>query len=242
MIERINIFITAGYPKLNSLPVILNRLIASGIKTVEIGFPYSDPLADGPVIQESSMIAIENGITPEIIFNQLEEFKGRLHLIPMAYLNTLMQFGVDQFIQRCHSLGIKDVILPDMPLHIYQQDFKLLFEKYGVRPIFLVSPNTENERIKQLANETGSFLYAVSSSSTTGNNNKTIDVSSYLENVKIHSKKPVACGFNIKSREDVESVLLISDYAIIGSEFIRQFKQKDKTIELVVDEFTMRYS
>lgn len=242
MIERINIFITAGYPKLNSLPIILNRLIASGIKTVEIGFPYSDPLADGPVIQESSMIAIENGITPEIIFNQLEEFKGKLHLIPMAYLNTLMQFGVDQFIQRCHSLGVRDVILPDLPLHIYQQEIKPLFEKFDVCPIFLVSPNTEEARITQLSSETGSFLYAVSSSSTTGNGNKTIDVSSYLENVKLHSKKPVACGFNIKSREDVESVLSISDYAIIGSEFIRQFNQTDKSIEHIIDEFTERYS
>lgn len=242
MIDKINIFITAGYPKVDSLPTILDRLIASGIKTVEIGFPYSDPLADGPVIQESSMAAIKNDITPEMIFGQVEGYSSKLRVIPMAYLNTLLQFGIEQFIDRCSTLGISDVIIPDLPLAIYKNDYKPLFSKYGVRPIFLVSPFTEDSRIRELSDETGAFLYAVSSSSTTGNNQKKLDVSSYLANVKSLSSSPVACGFNIRSKDDVQNVLSNSDYAIIGSEFIRQFSESNSSIESIVDQFTQRFS
>ncbi len=242
MIDKINIFITAGYPELDSLPPILEKLIESGVKTVEIGFPYSDPLADGPVIQESSVIAIKNGIKPDLIFDQLQSFKGRIKLIPMAYLNSLLQYGIESFLERCSLLSIEDIIVPDLPLIVYQSDYKSLFLQYNVSPIFLLSPNTSNDRIKKLAQETGSFLYAVSSSSTTGNSDKKLDVSQYLQHVQSISKKKVACGFNIKTKEDVQSVLSSADYAIIGSEFIRQFAQSSDTVEETVETFIKRFS
>lgn len=160
----------------------------------------------------------------------------------MAYLNSLLQYGIESFLERCSLLGIEDIIVPDLPLIVYQRDYKSLFQQYNVRPIFLLSPNTSDYRIKELAEETGSFLYAVSSSSTTGNSDKKLDVSQYLRHVQSTSKKKVACGFNIKTKEDVQTVLSSADYAIIGSEFIRQFGQYDGPIEETVETFIDRFS
>jgi len=146
----LNIFFTAGYPQLEDTTTLLTALENANVDLVEIGIPFSDPLADGPTIQESSKIALENGMSIEKLFSQLESHDIKVPVLLMGYLNPVMQYGLEAFCKRCQEVGVDGLIVPDLPLHIYQTEFKEIFEKYNISNIFLVTPHTSEKRIKEI--------------------------------------------------------------------------------------------
>jgi tryptophan synthase alpha chain len=228
----LNIFFTAGYPKLEDTSTILNALELAGVDLIEIGIPFSDPLADGPTIQESSKIALENGMSIEILFEQLNQFRTqnpefKIPILLMGYLNPVMQYGMEAFCKRCNELGVDGLIIPDLPMYIYQTEFKDVFEKYRISNIFLVTPQTSEKRIKEIDDNATGFIYAVSSASTTGGTTAFTAAASYLGKLSdMNLKTPILTGFNIKNKQNFEDACSYVDGAIIGSEFIRQIAQK----------------
>ncbi|MDP5076824.1 MAG: tryptophan synthase subunit alpha, partial [Nonlabens sp.] len=224
----LNIFFTAGYPALEDTTVLLSALENTAVDLVEIGIPFSDPLADGPTIQESSKIALENGMSIEKLFKQLEQFRVdnvafTTPILLMGYLNPVMQYGLEAFCKRCESLGVDGLIVPDLPMYIYQTEFKEVFEKYNISNIFLVTPQTSEKRIREIdANSTG-FIYAVSSASTTGSKADFSAAADYLGRLKeMNLNTPILTGFNIKNKQNFNDACSYVNGAIIGSEFIRQ--------------------
>ncbi|WP_194851032.1 tryptophan synthase subunit alpha [Nonlabens antarcticus] len=227
----LNIFFTAGYPKLEDTTVILKALEEAKVDLVEIGIPFSDPLADGPTIQESSKIALENGMSIEKLFTQLESYREEnpeadTPILLMGYLNPVMQFGLDKFCARCASVGVDGLIVPDLPMFIYEHEFKATFEKHNISNVFLVTPQTSEKRIREIdANSTG-FIYAVSSASTTGSKADFSAAADYLGKLRdMDLKTPVLTGFNIKNNQNFKDACSFVDGAIIGSEFIRQIAE-----------------
>lgn len=219
----LNIFYTAGYPQLEDTTVILTALENAGVDMVEIGIPFSDPLADGPTIQESSAVALANGMSIEKLFSQLEKHTIKIPLILMGYLNPVMQYGLEAFCKRCEEVGVDGIIVPDLPMAIYESEFKEVFEKYNISNIFLVTPQTSEKRIKEIdANSTG-FIYAVSSASTTGSKTDFSAAADYLGKLQnMNLRTPVLTGFNIKNKQNFQDACHYVNGAIIGSEFIRQ--------------------
>lgn len=223
----LNIYCTAGYPKLNDLPTIIRALHEAGADMVEIGIPFSDPLADGPTIQKSNGIALENGITLELIFAQLEQAEKAIPKIMMGYFNSVLQFGLERFCQRCQEVGVSGVILPDLPIELYELGYKNLFEQYGLSMIFLITPQTSIERIKKIDALSSTFIYAVSSSSTTGKTTGLGSANAYLEGLKsLPIKHPILVGFNISKPEDLNLVYEHTNGGIIGSAFIKHLQGK----------------
>jgi len=221
----LNIYFTAGYPELDSLPVILPALEKAGVNMVEIGLPYSDPLSDGPTIQASSARAIANGITTELIFQQLEQTDSSIPLILMGYFNSVYQFGIEEFCKRCKSAGVTGLILPDLPIEIYLDKYQALFESYDLANIFLVTPETSDDRIRLIDENSKAFIYAVSSSSTTGKSKEISGAKSYLTRLKeLNLQSPLMVGFNISNADDFEFVNQYASGGIIGSAFIRHIK------------------
>lgn len=221
----LSIYFTAGYPTLNSTVFILEQLQANGVNLVEIGMPYSDPLADGPVIQESSAAALANGMSIKVLLAQLKNIRHTVHipLVLMGYFNPILQYGVEAFLQQIKAIGINMVILPDMPLHVYTKTYKALFNKYQVENIFLITPNTSPERILEIDNLTNAFIYAVSSSSTTGNfeqseNHKT---NYFLRLKNMQLKNPVVVGFGINNNKTYVQACQHLQGGIIGTAFIK---------------------
>jgi len=223
----LNIYCTAGYPQLNDLPTIVNALHEAGVDMVEIGIPYSDPIADGPTIQESNGIALANGITMEKIFEQLELCNPEIPKILMGYFNPVLQFGLERFCKRAQETGVDAVILPDLPMDVYERQYKALFEEYGLSNIFLITPQTSLDRIKQIDALSTSWIYAISSSSTTGKAQGLGTAGSYLEGLKsLPVSKPILVGFNISTAADLSLVHEHAQGGIIGSAFIRHLKGK----------------
>jgi len=228
----LNIFFTAGYPKLADTAPILVALEQAGVDLIEIGIPFSDPLADGPTIQESSKIALENGMSIETLFKQLTEFRTqnpafKVPILLMGYLNPVMQYGMEGFCKQCHKLGIDGLIIADLPMYIYQTEFKDIFENYNISNIFLVTPQTSEKRIREIDDNATGFIYAVSSASTTGNNTAYTAAASYLGKLRdMELKTPILTGFNIKNKQNFQDACAYVDGAIIGSEFVRQISQK----------------
>ncbi|MGB3591097.1 MAG: tryptophan synthase subunit alpha [Nonlabens sp.] len=224
----LNIFFTAGYPNLDDTTTILKSLEYAGVDLVEIGIPFSDPLADGPTIQESSKQALENGMTIARLFNQLTKYKNQnpnseLPILLMGYFNPIMQYGVEKFLIECKSVGVDGVIIPDLPLQVYESGYKDLFIKYDVSNVFLVTPQTSNKRIREIDALSTAFIYAVSSASTTGSKTNFGDSSDYLARLRdLNLISPVLTGFNIKTKSDFTTACKYVNGAIIGSEFIRQ--------------------
>lgn len=229
--ELLNIYFTAGYPGLNDTSLIIEELQASGVDMIEIGIPFSDPLADGPVIQQSSKIALENGMTLNLLFEQLKDIRQRVSipLMLMGYFNSVLQFGIEKFCAECRDVGIDGVIIPDLPLDEYLELYQSIFEKYGISNVFLVSPRTSTERLKKIDEASNSFIYFVSSNSTTGNKNTRpgdpfvrgmqISKESYFHRIK-ELYHPVLIGFGIKDRETFEEACKYANGAIIGTAFI----------------------
>lgn len=233
--KQLSIFITAGYPALNSLNEQLLFLQDSGIDFIEVGIPFSDPLADGPVIQATSTIALKNGMNLALLFDQLSKRTSTIPLVLMGYLNPVLAFGIEKFLERCVDCGVKTVILPDLSLEIYQRNYQSHFEKFGVSPAFIVTPSSSDDRI-ELAAELckASFVYVVSSNTTTGSTTNALSENAvrYNEIKQLCGVTPVFIGFGIKTKEDVLSAQSSADGAIIGSAYLKALSHEEQTIFL----------
>jgi len=221
----LSLYFTAGYPKLNDTVSILQELKKSGVDLVEIGLPFSDPLADGPTIQESSTKAIANGMTTKLLFEQLKNIREtvKIPLIIMGYFNPMLQFGIENFCQKCAEVGIDGLIIPDLPLAIYEENYKELFEKYNLKNIFLITPQTSEERILKIDSLSDSFIYMVSSASVTGGQSgfgeRERDYFSRISSLEL--KNPQIIGFGIKDKETFLQATEFQKGAIIGSAFVK---------------------
>jgi tryptophan synthase alpha chain len=221
----LSIFLTSGYPKQNDTLTIIKELDLSGVDMIEIGIPYSDPLADGPIIQQSSQVALENGVTLKNTFEQLQSLRSitQMPVLLMGYINTVLQFGIEQFYEKCHEVGIDGLILPDLPLEEYNNIHKPLAEKFNIHVIFLISPDTSKERIKLIDKHSNGFIYLVSSNSTTGSGKEfPKSLVQKVESIKhLHLKNPLLMGFGIKGNAEFKQACQLVNGAIIGSSFIQ---------------------
>ena len=220
----LNVYCTAGYPQLDSTLQVMKALQENGVHLIELGMPYSDPLADGPVIQHSSSIALANGMTIKKLFEQLKDFRKEISVpvILMGYMNPVLQYGFEKFCADAAAAGIDGLILPDLPEYEFETEYGVIINKHGLDFIFLVTPETSEERIKKLDELSTGFLYAVSSSSTTGSDKNMTDVNPYLQRLKSYGlKNPVLVGFGIKDKATFETACANANGAIIGSAFIK---------------------
>ncbi len=230
----LNIYVTAGYPELKDTAKIIREAQKAGVDLMEIGIPFSDPLADGPVIQASSQKALDNGMTLELLFKQLGEVKNevRIPLLLMGYYNSILQFGLQAFCQKCSESGVSGLIIPDLPLDIYLQEFKPLIEEFGLHNILLITPQTAEERIREIDRNSKAFIYAVSSASTTGSKSGIADSSPFLKKIQeMKLKNPVLTGFNINNRKSYLQACKFTRGAIIGSAFIKAISNEGKLEE-----------
>lgn len=245
-IQRIlNVYCTAGFPQKESMPEVIEALQESGADIVEIGIPYSDPIADGQVIQQSNMAALRNGMTLHLIFEQLNKIKlqVKIPVVLMGYLNPVMQYGIERFCEDAASAGVSGIILPDMPMHEYEKSYKKIFLKHNLSFIFLVTPQTSDTRIKKADGLSSGFLYAVSSSSTTGTAINTEEQEAYFKRISaMKLKNPVLIGFGISDRKTFDAACEYAAGAIIGSAYIQVLGKTDNIntatkafIEMVTD-------
>lgn len=228
----LSVFCTAGYPEINSLVSILETLQESGVDMVEIGMPFSDPTADGPVIQYSNTIAIDNGMMLKVLFQQLKGIRAKIHipLVLMGYINPAMQYGMENFFNEAHNCGIDGIIIPDLPMYEYEQIYKKQFEKYQLENIFLITPQTSPERIQKIDELSNSFIYVVSSNSITGGKSNIADAQiQYFQRIKdMQLKNPTVIGFGIKDKSTFDTACVYANGAIIGSAFVQAIdKSKD---------------
>ena len=227
----LNVYYTAGFPRLEDTVPVMAALEKGGADTIELGMPYSDPLADGPVIQHSSTIALQNGMTIKKLFEQLKDLRkspalgGIGEVIPvllMGYMNPILQYGFEKFCADASAVGIDGLILPDLPEYEYETEYGAITKKYGLDFVFLVTPETSEERVKKLDALSSGFLYAVSSSSTTGKDKNMTDVKTYLQKLKdLKLKNPVMVGFGIKDKQTFETACENANGAFIGTAFIK---------------------
>lgn len=227
--ERVlNVYCTAGYPELNSTMDVILSLEKAGADLIELGMPYSDPLADGPVIQASSSKALQNGMSIEVLFDQLKTVrtKTQIPLILMGYMNPVIQYGFQKFCEDAAAVGVDGLILPDLPEYEYETIYGDIIKKAGLDFIFLVTPETSETRIKKLDSLSSGFLYAVSSSATTGNDKDFDQVTVYLQRLKdMQMKNPVLVGFGIKDKNTFDTACRYANGAIIGSAYIKALEQ-----------------
>ncbi len=228
----LSIYFTAGFPHLNNTGEILNALQKHGADLIEIGIPYSDPLADGPVIQQSSMTALQNGMSIKVLFEQLNKFRDSplgangstrdIPLILMGYLNPVLQFGVEKFCENAKACGIDGIILPDLPIYEYENEYKSIFEKYDLNFIFLITPETSVDRIRKIDALSTGFIYAVSSSSITGSDKNMNAQQGYFKRLaEMGLKNEVLIGFGIKDNDTFTTACKYAAGAIIGTAYIR---------------------
>ncbi|RWW91892.1 tryptophan synthase subunit alpha [Flavobacterium cerinum] len=219
----VSIYITAGFPSLSDTLKIIKELDSVGVDMIEIGFPFSDPMADGPVIQQSSETAIENGMTLKVLFEQLKELRTvtQLPVLLMGYLNPVLQFGEVDFINKCHDTGIDGIIIPDMPLSYYQDNLQEFCNEKGISNTLLITPQTAVSRIHEIDNNSDGFIYMVSSNSITGGTNDNNLNTDYLERTqKLQLKNPQLTGFGIHDSASFNNASRYSSGCIIGSAFI----------------------
>ena len=231
----LNVYCTAGYPKLNSTLEVMKALQENGADIIELGMPYSDPLADGPVIQQSSSLALANGMTIKKLFEQLKDFRKKISVpvVLMGYMNPILQYGFEKFCADAASAGIDGLILPDLPEHEFETEYGAIIKKNGLDFIFLVTPETSEERIKKLDELSTGFLYAVSSSSTTGSDKNMTDVKSYLQKLKsLNLKNPVLVGFGIKDKTTFEAACANANGAIIGTAYIKALAEAGNVADI----------
>jgi tryptophan synthase alpha chain len=226
----LNVYCTAGFPQLDSTINVINALQANGADIIELGMPYSDPLADGEVIQLSSGKALSNGMTITRLFEQLKDFREQVSLpvILMGYMNPVLQYGFDKFCADASSAGVDGLILPDLPEYEFEAEYGAIIKKYRLDFIFLVTPETSIERIRTLDALSTGFLYAVSSSSTTGKEKDFDAVEKYLKRLQnLNLKNPVLVGFGIKDKSTFEAACKYANGAIIGTAFIKAIENAD---------------
>lgn len=223
--KLLSIYFTAGYPNIDDTVPIIQALEKSGVDMIEIGLPFSDPLADGPTIQTSSTAALKNGMTTEKLFEQLTAIRQTVSipLIIMGYFNPVLQYGVEAFCKKCQDIGIDGLILPDLPADVYDEEYKATFEKYGLINVFLITPQTSNERIHYIDSISNGFIYMVSSASTTGaQSGFGTTQTEYFERItNMNLKNPQIVGFGISNNETFTQATKFAKGAIIGSAFIK---------------------
>ena len=221
----LNIYATAGYPNFGDTMLVLNALQDGGVDIIEIGMPYSDPVADGETIQQSNQVSLDQGMTVAHLFEQLKNMRSSISVpvLLMGYINPVLQFGVESFCQKCQEVGIDGLILPDLPLAEYQQSYQSIFEHYGLFNIFLITPQTSDERIKQIDAISEGFIYMVSSASTTGaKSGISTDQETYFKRIDdMNLKNPRLVGFGISDRESFIKASNGASGAIIGSAFVK---------------------
>jgi tryptophan synthase alpha chain len=220
----LNMYCTAGFPQLNSTLEVMKALQDNGADIIELGMPYSDPLADGPVIQASNNKALQNGMTIEKLFAQLQDCRKEIYvpIILMGYMNPVLQYGFEKFCKHAAAVPIDGLILPDLPEHEFETEYGAIIHRYGLDFIFLVTPETSAERIKKLDELSSGFLYAVSSSSTTGNKTDFNEVEKYLQRLQnMKLQNPVLVGFGVKDRQNFESACKYASGAIIATAYIK---------------------
>ena len=227
--KLLSIYFTAGYPDFDNTEKIIVDLEKNGVDFIEIGLPFSDPLADGPTIQESSTKALKSGMTTSKLFQQLENIREKVEipLIIMGYFNPILQFGVEEFCKKCQETGIDGLIIPDLPVDVYHEKYQKLFEKYGLRNIFLITPQTSDERIKFIDSVSNAFIYMVSSASVTGSTSGFgEETKSYFKRINdLDLKNPQIVGFGIKDKETFDQATQYAKGAIIGSAFIKHLNE-----------------
>ncbi len=221
----LSIYFTCGYPNLNDTTTVISSLEKSGVDFIEVGLPYSDPLADGPTIQDSSQKALQNGINLDLVFEQLMSIKAsnKTPLVLMGYLNQMLKYGEDKFCQKVVECGIDTLILPDLPMVEFENHYQELFDKYGLTNVFLITPHTSEERIQKIDSYTKAFIYVVASASITGakgeiSNNQL----AYFERIKaMNLKSKLIVGFGISDKQTFNTACNYANGAIIGSAFIK---------------------
>ena len=237
----LSIYFTAGYPRINDSVDIIKALDKNGVDMIEVGIPFSDPIADGPIIQNSSTIAIKNGMNMSLLFDQLKNIRSttQIPIILMGYINPIIQFGYDKFVDKLIDCGIDGVILPDLPLLEYKKELKPFFDKNNISFVSLISPSTSIERVKKIDQISDGFLYVVSSSSITGKNNlfdlNQIKYFNSLNNILL--KNPKIIGFGISDKKSFDMACNYSNGAIIGTKFINSLDvlNLNKSIEKFIN-------
>jgi len=235
----LNVYCTAGFPQLEDTLTVMRALEKEGADVIELGMPYSDPLADGPVIQHSSTIALQNGMTIKKLFEQLLDFRKEISVpvLLMGYMNPILQYGFEKFCAEASAVGIDGLILPDLPEHEFETEYGAIIKKHGLNFVFLVTPETSEERVKRLDALSSGFLYAVSSSSTTGKDKNMNDVKVYLQKLKnLKLKNPVFVGFGIKDKQTFETACENANGAFIGTAFIKAL-ENDNDVERATKKF-----
>ena len=241
----LSIYFTAGYPNLDDTVKIISELEKNGADLIEIGIPFSDPVADGPVIQKSSEIALNNGMSVSLLFDQLKDIRKDISipLILMSYLNPVMQYGIENFCKKCSEIGIDGTIIPDLPLEIYDKGYKGVFGSNNLSNIFLITPQTTENRIRKIDAISSGFIYMVSSSSTTGVKTTEVDLAqmAYFERIhKMDLKSKILIGFGISDRASFDSASQFTNGAIIGSAFIKSLAAEGP-IESKVEAFAKQF-
>lgn len=227
--KLLSIYFTAGYPALDDTVTIIQQLENCGVDMIEIGLPFSDPLADGPTIQASSTRALKNGMTTTLLFDQLKNVRKTvtIPLIIMGYFNPILQFGVEAFCKKCNEIGIDGLIIPDLPVDVYNENYKSIFEKYGLINVFLITPQTSAERINYIDSISKGFIYMVSSASVTGNQSGFgHEQTSYFKRInEMNLHNPQIVGFGISNNETFMQATKYAKGAIIGSAFIKYISE-----------------
>lgn len=233
----LSIYFTAGFPQLNDTCNVIRELEANGIDLIEIGIPFSDPMADGPTIQESGTIALRNGMTLKVLFEQLKDIRSdvTIPLILMGYLNPIMQYGFENFCKQCKETGIDGAIIPDLPFNDYISQYKSIADKYDIKIVMLITPETSDERIHLIDEHTDGFIYIVSSASTTGAQSNFDDKKqAYFRKINgMNLRNPRLIGFGISNKATLEAAQENASGAIIGSKFITLLKESANIKEAV---------
>jgi len=221
----LSVYFTAGYPELNDTKTIIQELVKNGVDLIEIGMPFSDPVADGPVIQQSSLVALNNGMSVKKLFEQLQDIRQSVDipLILMGYLNPVIQYGVEAFCLKCNEIGIDGLIIPDLPPSVYEDDYKAIFEASNLHNIFLITPQTDDERLRDIDQKSTGFIYMVSSNATTGAKTSVNQFQKeYFERIRSKNlKNPRLIGFGISNAETFAEACQFASGAIIGSAFVK---------------------
>lgn len=236
----LSVFYTAGFPTMDSTVPIARYLEAAGADIIEIGIPFSDPVADGPTIQESNKVALDNGMNLHLILDQVKTIrkeKNETPIILMGYLNPVMQYGVEAFISDAVKAGVDGLILPDMPLYEYEEYYQSEFQKHGLCNTFLISPTTSEERIRKIDAATNGFVYAVSASSITGAKGTfSEDQLAYFDRLKkMKLSNPFLIGFGISSQDSFRKACAYASGAIVGSAFIHLLKNAKELEKEIAD-------
>ncbi|RYD98525.1 MAG: tryptophan synthase subunit alpha [Sphingobacteriales bacterium] len=229
----LSVYFTAGYPQLNDTQKVVTALMDSGVDMIELGIPFSDPLADGTVIQGSNEQALRNGISLELIFQQLAETPLRVPVVLMGYINPILCYGMERFVRAAAACGIAGVIIPDLPVSVYEREYRQLFEAQDLPVIFLITPDTTSERIRAIDGLSNGFIYMVTTPGTTGREDgKGFDNTAYFERVHhMNLRNPLLAGFGISRKADIDQLQQYVAGVIVGSAYIKALQGAENNLE-----------